>query len=556
MKGEIKIDYLLLSFPFLVVLSALMIKILSHPKFISMDPAMYLSCAQLILAGKLPYVDFVDILPPFVFYFFVPPMWISRAVGIEPTLAVLLLTWLLIAYSLVFSLIVLWKKLETRDLCLALPMLFGFCLLNFPLFFHFAQKEHIFVLTLMPFFLLRWLRLKGYNVNNWFSATIGAIVGTGICLKPPQFLFVVAALEIYWLLQSKKQAEEQFVQTLNTKAGLTRLLTIPGRLAMLVAPEMVSCVAVLSVYFAWFMLIAPAEMREAFLIRWMPLTVSGYGAFFCRSRELFSFKFVDGSMLISCWTVLIVCFIAVFLRKSSSLLMPLLVWTIAGYVVYVVQQKGWAYHTIIVLAGYFLLAVLELAILARWFSERKWIAANILRGAVTPIVLTFMFYSPMLSLAEPALVYDSFASGHEGNRVEEIVHRNSHPGDGILILSPSPELAYPCLIHTGNVPGSRYLWTYPIEMCEYLQYHAVDPLHKIGYQEEERRIVSELSEDVKKNHPQLIIMEAPWRSWSYPGKIFSYCRLRGFNSVLEGYVPFERWNRCLVWCRSGDQANQ
>jgi hypothetical protein len=514
---------ILLALPLLAVLIQILLRILHHPQFVSVDSAVYLNFSQLLLKGKMPYVDFVDVLPPLVFYLFVPPIWLADLTHIGLPLAVLLLTLSLIVYSIVSSIVVLWKRLGTSDSCLLVPVLFGFLLLNLVVFFHYAQKEHIFVLAFMPFFFMRWLRLKGCHFNNWLSILVGLLCGAAVCLKPPMFLFIVVALECYWFRQGKK------------------------RLGIL-APEIISGAAVLLGFAGWFMLLAPKEMRDAFLGRCLPLTIAGQGSFFRSLNDVLAFPLDRGFMIFSFWPVLLICFMALFLRKSGSLVIPLLVFTLAGYFMYVIQQKGWPYQTIIVVTGYFLLANLELAILARWISTRKIVLLQVVKNTTGPAVLTFMIYSASLSLTLPILIYDSFASGFDPGVVEAIIHKYSRPGDAVLILSRYPRQTY--LLQTGTKPAWRYSSCYPIEMLEYIKYHAASAPDRLKYEKEEQTVISEMNEDVRRTHPRLIIMLTNNACWSYPRKPFLYCGLTGFSSVLDNYEPIGMWNGCPVWRRN------
>jgi hypothetical protein len=46
----------------------MLVSVLLHPLRIGWDPALHLQCAQLIVAGGLPYVDMFDVNPPLIWY--------------------------------------------------------------------------------------------------------------------------------------------------------------------------------------------------------------------------------------------------------------------------------------------------------------------------------------------------------------------------------------------------------------------------------------------------------------------------------------------------------
>lgn len=497
---------------------------LHHPEYICTGPALYCHGAQMILHGKLPYVDFVDILPPYVFYWFLAPALLANLLEISLPITVLFFTWLLIVYSLFCSFVVLRCWVKSTDWVVLLPLLFGFSLFNLPVFFHLADKEHIFVLAFMPFFLMRWLRQENKHFNRFFSITVGALLGMVSCFKPPQFFTLAMAPELYWWAKNR------------------------SIIARLKDPEIVAYMATVLANAVAFLILAPGSMRDAFLTRWMPLTLAGYGAYFCSACDLFLFTAdLNGPMIANCWMLVATGVGAFIIRKQNSLLMPLLVWTTTGWFVYLIQQKGWTYQTIPMLAGCFMLASLELALLAQWLVKRYSIIFEKLQSSGTRTVLVFSFFCGLLSLFSPLLIRDSFTTGAANKCLKEVLLKTTHEGDPVLILTVWVRPAYPLLVESNRRSASRYLWTYPLKMYEYLKYRNPSKYLASIYEYGEETVVGEIFEDIRKSQPHLIAIVLQPLPWDKRWSMISLLERHEFNKTLSNYRSIGLWNNCMVW---------
>jgi len=72
----------LLLIPALVVVGELIATLISRTGPINYDCAYYLLCAGLLVDGKTPITDFVDILPPIIFYLSLPSYWLSQLINL------------------------------------------------------------------------------------------------------------------------------------------------------------------------------------------------------------------------------------------------------------------------------------------------------------------------------------------------------------------------------------------------------------------------------------------------------------------------------------------
>lgn len=512
--------------PFLIVILAIFLRILHSPSCTHWDAAVAVQEAELILSGKLPYVDFLNVQPPLMYYFYAPAVLFAKALSIPLPIACPLFMGLLVLYSVLVSFAIGYESAKQHDFDyqILLPVVYGVLIFNLAVYFHFGVKDHIFILTFIPYFLLRWLRRENQSFSRPFALLVGIMAAVGISLKTPCFLTISVALEIYWCLARG-----------NT---LKRLRD----------PEFLMCNLLVVLYPVLYISLCPDTVRTALLTRWIPFGLKGYEAYSQPLDQLLSFTAdVPGRCITSMFIIVLVCTIGLFIRKKSSLVAPLIIWTLAGFVIYLWQAKGWQYQTIPMAVGFFMLANLELFLCAKWLVAHK--------SAITfrrPIA-AFSLYSLMLFGITPLLINDSMSTAPLTDELEGAITRYTHVGDPVLILSQWMRPAYPCLLQTDRKPASRYLWSFPLKMCEFLKHNAKNSYERKKYAEMEKRIVGEIYEDIDKTHPRLIVIAPGAINPPYPTSIWSYLETHGFEKVLSDYAPLGIWNQNYLWLRDTDR---
>ncbi len=196
-----------------------------------------------------------------------------------------------------------------------------------------------------------------------------------------------------------------------------------------------------------------------------------------------------------------------------------------------------------------MLASLELAILAKWLSDMRFVILEKLRMFWGAPILVFSIYCSLLSLFLPWLIRDSFVAGtvRVPDALEDVIHRYTHEGDQVLMLSMWISPTYSVLVHSNRLAASRYLWAYPLRMYEYLQYQSTNPVEIAKYRYEEREVAEEIYDDIRKNHPTLIAIEPSSLKWDRGWTIFSYLENHGLEQVLDNYMPTRSGNAWLIW---------
>lgn len=207
-----------------------------EPTTVNHDAGWYLFAAGRLLDGARLFVDVVDVNPPLIIYFSMPPVLVARALGTPEVLTFHCYVLLLAAVSLAATHALLrragavagpWSRhLLTGVLAFLLIASVGQ---------DFGQREHLAAIHMLPYLGLFSVRAAGMRVSTVAAVAIGLFAGLGLALKP-YYLAAPALL-----------------------AGWTLLRTRSFR--SLLSPENVAVVAVHGVYVLHF-LFWPADMLD------------------------------------------------------------------------------------------------------------------------------------------------------------------------------------------------------------------------------------------------------------------------------------------------------
>jgi hypothetical protein len=417
-----------------VVLLLLLCWILLNPTTICSDCAECLQTGQLLLLGKRPYVDFVSIVPPLIFYINVVPAGIAALLG-APLIAVFSITiWVLCVLSKLAILHVCFAAQDRRmrDLAPALILsasAFDVMTICFQGDLTFGQREHLIILFYWPYLILRWLRWNGgVNVSGFAAIVYGIGAGIGLCLKQ-YFVVLPIILEFYWLCE-KRRGKPLF------------------------APENVGLACFGLLYAAHFYVFSDAKI---YVERWVPLILSGYG--YCSFPLGIAFLvslYVKGYPEI----LLLAALVAVPLRRRCSLIMPLLICAVVSYGVYLWQGKTWSYQAmpfisaIVVLGG----VIAWVLLLQRDRHRMPTLYITSVCGGV--LALFGLLYLEFSHWEAPFL-------GKPSLEVAQLVREKTSPSDSIVFLSTTPGDAYPMMVQLGRQPGCRYSFEYPLDLIAY-----------------------------------------------------------------------------------------
>ncbi len=230
-----------------IVFFLVLLLLLRHPSMIAPEAALNLEAAKLIAAGKVPYVDFLCLVSPILLYGSLVPLLTAQVLNIAPSLVMNLTIWLIALGSTIASAKILLPRRHHREWHIFPPFIIALALANVLMLFQLGQSEQLFMLLLIPYLLVRWLRWNGYEISKTEAIASGIFAGIGVSLCQSYIVFLVL-LESLWL-------------------GTTL------KIGPLVGPEARTCLITMLAY-GLFMLLSPEPFTAAYLSTVAPIFTS------------------------------------------------------------------------------------------------------------------------------------------------------------------------------------------------------------------------------------------------------------------------------------------
>lgn len=541
--------------PGVVLLLQLLFSIFSQPELLNHDCAFILHGAQLILDGQHPIRDFVDMAPPLVFYSVVPICLAAKLFG-----ASIASVWTLFCFFTICAVYIIAAKLvikdsdklPTRDFLMLGPLMTGFLLWQLAATYHLGQREYLFSIFFFLLFLVRWKRSKQQEISRFPSLVAGITTGF-LCFVKPHFLLIVGAVEIYWLARSLFQKEK------------------PN--SLFAVPELVSFALTLVICLLLTLLIPSVGNYFSQII---PLVAEGYGAFNVSKSVLFSFASIHGQLVGNRVLVASLVLLGLVLIRRTSLLAPLLVWTTSAMIVYAIQGKGWAYHALPMVAGYFLVSMVALSSLLTFLigllfkSNKNALSGNSLalnsyasnserafddrlvggseRARYRIATITLLLTGALSIPISPGLIHESVVSHKAFPFLNEAIAAETKRGDPVLILTTNFIAAFPALVELDRRQATRYLWCFSIPMLDKL----TSETKSAKWQAARSNFTAEVLADIASRKPVIIAVDI----WYYDllGRILSDIRIN--DELTRSYEPLRRSNGFAIWKRKADLNRQ
>lgn len=479
-----------------------------YPLEITIDPAMYLQAAELLLQGKKPYIDFIEINPPLIFYLNLPAVVLAKWTGLSSivTFKVLFLGFLALMGGCLVR-ILRMHPLVSRAQGKAIVI----CYFLLPIALLFTksagQREHLFMTAFIPFFFMRTLNLVRPQPLSGMAVLLSLCCAVMACLKP-HFVFIVFSLEvcIAWLLHS--------TNTLRQK-------------------EVYIFVAVVTLYVAHFLAL-PLDVRQVFFHELLPEVVAHYGSFGRTLKNLLLFRWYY-------WVFATLNVVLLILlsqdRKNRKMIWALAAFGFASVAAYFTQGKGWFYHYIpLIYSTVFSFPWIFSGLKS---ANTKWLRSLCgLFLCFTMYYSGFIIYKTVKGLINPRYMVSLANFGIAP--VRTVVETYSKSGDAIVILSPSPIYSYPLFLLLGRYPGTRYLFHFP--MSFYNSPLAVDQSKPYPYKNREDmpaaevRYLEQIQSDIQIQKPELIMFTKLRNEYDFLPRnfdSFQYFNVNGLWSALK-----------------------
>jgi hypothetical protein len=472
---------------------------LSHPMLIFPDQALYLHMAKLFLQGKVPYVDMFDNNPPLAFYLQIFPVCMATLLHIPEPLAFSLYIWGLVLLSGTISGIVLWRSGSRGSLYVGMAAILGFVCFNQQQCLDFGQREHIFTILYLPFFILRYLRWQGQKLDRSTAILTGIMAGVGISLKH-YFLLVAFAPELVWAIENR--ALRPFFRIETVALSLTILL-----------------------YLAHFLFLPRAELNSYFGFI-VPIYQAGY-SYYTTSMPYNFNTFWRGDFYLMALTTLG----AMVLTRQSSLVLPLQAFSLMSALIFVLAGQVWSYHVVPVRMANEIALFVQALLFGRYLPNfiRGSKFAPLFLGLAVISVTSYQGYLTCCDMISerargdvfflPSLGYDGDSPDCDINPYTKIVIDRTAKDDSILFISSSMSPGYPVFLQSGRKPASRFLHAMILPVLGSVIDNPQEP-NKKPYEERMRQILEWYGEDIARNKPKVIFVQSRY--------IFDLLDPRGF----------------------------
>lgn len=495
----------------------------AHPFDINLDCALLLQMAKMLLSGKQLYVQIMEYNMPFPIFVHVIPVWLSNSFHLSLIncfhicVAAIALLCVITSYAIATRM-----QNETKA---GLALVVAAALLQCTVGYNYGQREHLFILLALPFLLLRACRWHHFDVPLVATLVAAAMGGIAFTIKP-YLLIPVAFVEFYWLLTNRKNF--RFLWSLeNLVAGLIAILQFLYLVSM------------------------PEAARQNFFGFLLPMVLGGYKAM---NSSLWIVASLHDERNLALLAV-IGAALAVALRRRAILMLPMVAWTVGAYLDFVLQSKNWSYHLIPFYFGVLSLLCLEFSTLFKacmigLATDRN--AAGELYPAAPDKVLSKALSLSTIAICLLCAIYalkSLSALRHGDDNAEkivcqEIVDKNSSPGDGVAVLD-TIETQSAMLVRLNRQSPCRYLCVFPFIMLESMS------IDRQNLEKQESEVVHQVNEDLNENKPKLVLLNVEHNlftkdNFSLQDKLKQYGL---FDDALSHYSPIGRCQKWQVYSR-------
>jgi hypothetical protein len=276
----------------------------------NVDVSGLLTWADKMLDGAKPYVDFIELNPPGSFLIYIPGAVLGRWFGVAEEVMVEATVFALMAGSLYLCWLVARPSQLIRDIDLAYVVALVIGILSILPARTFGEREHIGVIALLPLLMLCAARFNGYAPTAIISLSIGFFASIATIAKPHLVLIpMFAVLFVCVGAQSLRRAFD--VEWLAFSAS--------------------NVVYLVAIWFAF------PEFFSFVLPLVMDVYVASRADVYLDLLQLSAvlWIFVTGAL-----------FLLISKKRHLTPLLGLLVGaSLVGWIIVVVQGKGWPYHT-------------------------------------------------------------------------------------------------------------------------------------------------------------------------------------------------------------------
>ncbi len=451
-----------------------------HTLMIPAEAAKHLNFAMIVLQGKMPYKDIVDMVSPMMLYIDVIPAYIAKITHIHPIFVYNIFVWILSCISQVLCLGLVLKS-QTREKYFLSIVILANSLLQLFFLQEFGQIDHLFLLFTVPYWLSRFMRWKGQKPSQRFAMLAGVGAGIGFSLSFLYGFFFLLIEFCFWLERRKQDA--------------------------FTGPEFACCCAIMLLYLGH-MIVLPEAMASSYLGWILPITFVDYWLW--DDRLTFVQKTPDRRDLIYIFAIISV--LAIASSRRSSLVIPAVTFSVLGFGLYLIQGQMFTYQALPMMWGTGFALALLIAFAMTYLPNMDKLVKQVI---VAPVVLIgcsiFLYFQYLPVSKSPRLDLTGqncwgTAPKCDLSNLSEFFEANTRPGDRVLILNDRARPAYPLILQLGLKPAGAMLDYAPCRVYEnYFASNNMAAITKFIYFE--NSVWEPLSSMLVFNPPKLVLYD-------------------------------------------------
>ena len=477
-------------------------------------------------AGQMQFSDFVEVNSPLIIWLSAIPVGLSQVFTISSTAALQLVMAFIVACSATWTVSLVGRNegLTGRifSIWFALALLFATVIRPWV---HYAQREHILLLSVLPYLAMSARRIDGLKLTASEALLAGIFCAVGILLKP-HHAGIVGAVELFIL------AKHRSIRTL-------------------VRPETVAMAITVATYAGAIWLWDSDYLRKV-----LPLTLHTYYGY-----HRVEFWTVLSPMRALKFTALLLAWALLYRWLAHRALSAVLVLAAVGATVgCLAQMKGHDYHYVPAIAFFdLLLAVIVIDGWLRWFPPRTWAPRTSVTAAiviVTSIVTIAISYPLQRTVAAHSYVDERIAA-------QQSVSREIPRGSTVVVLSTSTESIFEQVLDRGWEWGSRFdcLWMVPAIVDAERSAARNGQMEPATVRDAARTTRSAVTADLKRWQPSPVLVDRCQDRSIVPCMGAGGMRIDllgwlkedpGFASAWEDYVMHGQVGPYDLWCRKDD----
>jgi len=451
---------------------------LNHPLLIHADQSVYLAMAELLLQGKIAYVDFFDFNPPLIIYLNTLPALVSHLVNVPPATGFNFSVYVLLILSTALTAALFFFNRHSSERFLYFPLLLAPIICTQTQSYDFGQREHLFVLLYFPFLVTRILRYRSALLPLPLAIGAAILAAAGLSLKP-QFLITAVLVECALAVQYKTRRHFSAI-------------------------ESKICLSLVALYLLHLILLSE-NARSVFLNQAWPIYSQGLSFFQIGFIESLA---SNGSYSYPYYLMTIALSLAFALKEKSSWFLPLVTFTLVSLLSYLQAGNIWTYRGLPLQAGSIMLICLATGVILQGLwqhcSDKFRIAFLIVCCLASCLVYG------LLSPREPrGARFDLAQIGYGGTSpladlspTFTAIIANSKVDDRVIYIGAGVRPGYPAILQGRRRPGSRYLHGMILPMlgkCIEADRARFEPLLD--------QVIANYGQDISKNKPRLIFIE-------------------------------------------------